>query len=97
MLLNQIACGRISSLLPLMFLLESMIPKQLVLGLASNTVPIQSLEWMHYLFLNLKPILQNIHGIGNLVKRGSGVWALNTEYRHTLIEKKCFVLQNNSL
>ena len=39
---------------------------------------------------------QNIRGIGNLVKRGSGVWALNTEYRHTLIEKKWFVLQANS-
>ena len=31
---------------------------------------------------------QNIRGIGNLVQRGSCVWALNTEYRHTLIEKK---------
>lgn len=39
---------------------------------------------------------QNIRGIGNLVKRGSGVWAVNTEYRHTLIEKKWFVLQANS-
>jgi outer membrane protein insertion porin family len=39
---------------------------------------------------------QNIRGIGNLVQRGSGVWALNTEYRHTLIEKKWFVLQANS-
>ena len=68
-------------------LLESMIPKQLMLGLASNTVPIKSIEWMHYLFLNLRKILQNIHGIGNLVKRGSGVWALNTEYRHTLLRK----------
>ena len=42
---------------------------------------------MHYLFLNLRKIQQNIHGIGNLVKRGSGVWALNTEYRHTLLRK----------
>ena len=73
-----------------------MIPKQLMLGLVLNTVPIQSMEWMHYLFLNLRKILQNIHGIGNLVKRGSGVWALNTEYRHTLIKKKWFVLQANS-
>jgi len=39
---------------------------------------------------------QNIRGIGNLVQRGSGVLALNTEYRHTLIEKKWFVLQANS-
>ena len=39
---------------------------------------------------------QNIRGIGNLVKRGSGVWAVNTKYRHTLIEKKWFVLQANS-
>ena len=39
---------------------------------------------------------KNIRGIGNLVQRGSGVWALNTEYRHTLIEKKWFVLQANS-
>jgi len=39
---------------------------------------------------------QNIRGMGNLVQRGSGVWALNTEYRHTLIEKKWFMLQANS-
>ena len=39
---------------------------------------------------------QNIRGSGNLVQRGSAIWILNTEYRHTLIEKKWFVLQANS-
>ena len=39
---------------------------------------------------------QNIRGIGNLVLRGSGVWALNEESRHTFIEKKWFVLRANS-
>ena len=38
---------------------------------------------------------EKIRVIGNLVKRGSSVWAVNTEYSHTLIEKKWFVLQAN--
>ncbi|GAB5566103.1 MAG: hypothetical protein Wins2KO_31660 [Winogradskyella sp.] len=37
----------------------------------------------------------NIRGVGNLIDRGTGVIVLNTEYRHSLIEKKWFVLQSN--
>lgn len=38
----------------------------------------------------------NIRGVGNLIDRGTGVIVLNTEYRHTLYEKKWFVLQGNA-
>lgn len=37
----------------------------------------------------------NIRGVGNTIDRGTGVVILNTEYRHTLIEKNWFVLQSN--
>ncbi len=37
----------------------------------------------------------NIRGVGNTIDRGTGVISLNTEYRHTLYEKKWFVLQGN--
>ncbi len=37
----------------------------------------------------------NIRGVGNIIDRGTGVIVLNTEYRHTLIEKDWFVLQSN--
>ena len=39
--------------------------------------------------------LINIRGIGNVVQRGSGTLIWNLEYRHTLFEKKWFVLQSN--
>ena len=38
----------------------------------------------------------NIRGVGNTIDRGTGVIVLNTEYRHTLIEKNWFVLQSNA-
>jgi len=38
----------------------------------------------------------NLRGVGNTIDRGTGVLVLNTEYRHTLIEKKWFVLQSNT-
>ncbi len=38
----------------------------------------------------------NIRGVGNLIDRGTGVILLNTEYRHTLYEKKWFSLQGNT-
>ncbi len=38
----------------------------------------------------------NIRGVGNLIRRGSAIWVLNSEYRHTLFEKNWFVLQTNS-
>ena len=38
----------------------------------------------------------NIRGVGNTIDRGTGVIVLNTEYRHTLIEKGWFVLQANA-
>lgn len=38
----------------------------------------------------------NIRGVGNLIDRGTAVILLNTEYRHTLIEKGWFVLQGNA-
>ncbi|RAJ15099.1 POTRA domain-containing protein [Olleya aquimaris] len=38
----------------------------------------------------------NIRGVGNTIDRGTGAIVLNTEYRHTLIEKGWFVLQGNA-
>ncbi|WP_405292106.1 POTRA domain-containing protein [Algibacter sp. Ld11] len=38
----------------------------------------------------------NIRGVGNTIDRGTGVIVVNTEYRHTLFEKKWFVLQGNA-
>ena len=37
----------------------------------------------------------NIRGVGNTIDRGTAAIVLNTEYRHTLFEKKWFVLQGN--
>lgn len=37
----------------------------------------------------------NIRGVGNTIDRGTGVIVLNTEYRHTLIDKELFILQSN--
>lgn len=37
----------------------------------------------------------NIRGVGNTIDRGTGTIVLNTEYRHTLFERKLFVLQSN--
>ncbi len=37
----------------------------------------------------------NIRGVGNIIDRGTGVIVINTEYRHTLLEKDWFVLQSN--
>lgn len=37
----------------------------------------------------------NIRGVGNTIDRGTGVIILNTEYRHTLVDKDWFVLQSN--
>ncbi|MFS4454767.1 POTRA domain-containing protein [Maribacter sp. 2304DJ31-5] len=37
----------------------------------------------------------NIRGVGNIIDRGTGAIILNTEYRHTLIDKDWFVLQSN--
>ncbi|MBW1295425.1 POTRA domain-containing protein [Aquimarina litoralis] len=37
----------------------------------------------------------NIRGVGNTIDRGTGVIVLNTEYRHTLVDKDWFVLQSN--
>ena len=37
----------------------------------------------------------NTRGVGNTEDRGTAVFALNTEYRHTFIEKGWFVLQGN--
>jgi len=37
----------------------------------------------------------NTRGAGNIVDRGTFVAAVNTEYRHTLLEKGWFVLQGN--
>ncbi len=37
----------------------------------------------------------NVRGVGNIIDRGTGVIVLNTEYRHTLIDKNWFVLQSN--
>lgn len=38
----------------------------------------------------------NIRGVGNTIDRGTGAIVLNTEYRHTLIDKSWFVLQGNA-
>lgn len=37
----------------------------------------------------------NIRGVGNTIDRGTAAIVLNTEYRHTLIDKDWFVLQSN--
>ncbi len=37
----------------------------------------------------------NIRGVGNTIDRGTAAIVLNSEYRHTLIEKDWFVLQGN--
>lgn len=37
----------------------------------------------------------NIRGVGNTIDRGTAAIILNTEYRHTLIDKDWFVLQSN--
>ena len=37
----------------------------------------------------------NLRGVGNLIDRGTGVIVLNTEYRHTLIQKGWFAMQSN--
>ncbi|WP_320241133.1 hypothetical protein [Tenacibaculum sp. 1B UA] len=37
----------------------------------------------------------NLRGVGILVDRGTGSIVCNTEYRHTLYEKKWFVIQSN--
>lgn len=37
----------------------------------------------------------NIRGVGNLIDRGTATLVLNTEYRHSWIEKNWFVLQSN--
>jgi len=37
----------------------------------------------------------NIRGVGNTIDRGTGSFVVNTEYRHTLFEKKWFVFQGN--
>lgn len=37
----------------------------------------------------------NIRGVGNIIDRGTGAIVINTEYRHTLVEKNWFVLQSN--
>jgi len=38
----------------------------------------------------------NVRGVGNTIDRGTGVILLNTEYRHTLLEKGPFIIQSNS-
>lgn len=38
----------------------------------------------------------NIRGVGNIIDRGTGVIVINSEYRHTLFEKKWFCLQGNA-
>ncbi|SHG64469.1 POTRA domain-containing protein [Winogradskyella jejuensis] len=38
----------------------------------------------------------NIRGVGNTIDRGTGVIVLNTEYRHTFVDKDWFVLQGNA-
>lgn len=37
----------------------------------------------------------NIRGVGNTIDRGTATLVLNTEYRHTWIEKNWFILQSN--
>ena len=38
----------------------------------------------------------NVRGVGNTIDRGTGVIVLNTEYRHTFMDKDWFVLQGNA-
>lgn len=38
----------------------------------------------------------NIRGVGNTVDRGTASVVVNTEYRHTLLEKDWFVIQSNT-
>jgi len=38
----------------------------------------------------------NVRGVGNTIDRGTGVIVLNTEYRHTFIDKSWYVLQGNA-
>jgi outer membrane protein assembly factor BamA len=38
----------------------------------------------------------NIRGVGNTIDRGTGSIVLNTEYRHTLLEKNWFIMQGNA-
>ena len=38
----------------------------------------------------------NVRGVGNTIDRGTGVIVLNTEYRHTFIDKNWFALQGNA-
>lgn len=38
----------------------------------------------------------NIRGVGNTIDRGTASIVFNTEYRHTLLDKKWFVLQGNA-
>lgn len=38
----------------------------------------------------------NLRGVGITIDRGTGAIVLNTEYRHTLFEKKWFILQGNT-
>ena len=37
----------------------------------------------------------NVRGVGNTIDRGTGVILLNTEYRHTLLEKGSIIVQGN--
>ncbi|WP_282053525.1 POTRA domain-containing protein [Maribacter luteus] len=37
----------------------------------------------------------NIRGVGNTIDRGTAAIVINTEYRHTLVDKDWFVLQSN--
>ncbi|GGI56665.1 hypothetical protein GCM10011444_09740 [Winogradskyella haliclonae] len=37
----------------------------------------------------------NVRGVGNTIDRGTGVIVLNTEYRHTFIDKEWFAMQGN--
>ena len=38
---------------------------------------------------------KNVRGAGNLVQRGSAYWAINSEYRQQIFEKKWFAMQSN--
>lgn len=37
----------------------------------------------------------NVRGVGNVIDRGTGMIVLNTEYRHTLVDKDWFAVQSN--
>lgn len=37
----------------------------------------------------------NLRGVGNIIDRGTGTLLLNSEYRHTLLEKNKLVIQSN--